>query len=164
MRHYSISRWKDYANGNTDGLEKLLMEDHLTHCSECLERYLDVLEESDFLYRAPENIADRIMTAVSMTQSYQQNHKKGRNKANKGKIKAVSRFAVAASIALILWQFGVFGRLSMSVLKVDELLESRREPETVLINGFGDEMINQLNSFFNTISNKGDVIFNENEK
>jgi len=170
MRHYSISRWTDYANGNIAGLEKVLMEEHLAHCSECLESYLEVLEGSDLLKRAPENITDRIMAAVSMTESNQNNgnkncnNRKDSNKLKKGKIRDISRFAVAASIALILWQFGVFGQLSMSMLKVDELLLSKPEIETVLVNGFGDKMIDQLNSFFDTISEKGDVMFNEKKK
>jgi len=164
MRHYSISRWKDYANGITTGLEKVLMEEHLAHCSECLEMYLEALESSDLLRPAPEEITDRIMAAVSMTESYQNNCKKDCNKVKKRKIRDISRFAVAASIALILWQFGVFGQLSMKVSEVDELLLSRREPEIVLTSGFGDKMINRLNSFFDTISEKGDVMFNEKKK
>jgi len=164
MRHYSISRWNDYVNGNIDGLEKVLMEEHLAHCSECLEKYLEVLEGSDSLRSAPENMTDRIMAAVSMSEPYQQNCKKGCNKAKKRKLKDFSRFAVAASIALVLWHFGVFGQLSMWVSEVDQLLLDRREPQIALANGFGDKMIDQLNSFFDTINEKGDVIFNEKKK
>ncbi|HHV98390.1 MAG TPA: zf-HC2 domain-containing protein [Clostridiaceae bacterium] len=164
MRHYSISRWKDYANGNITGLEKVLMEEHLAHCSQCLESYLEVLEGSGILRPAPENITDRIMAAVSMAESHQNNCKKDCNRVKKGKIRDISRFAVAASIALILWQFGVFGQLSMSMLKVDEMILSRRETDRALVNGFGDKMINQLNSFFDTITEKGDVMFNEKKK
>lgn len=164
MKHYSIREWKDYVNGNTCGLENALMEQHLSNCSECLERYLNALEESDHLYHAPDNITDRIMAAVDLAESCRHNYKVGRNNVNRGKIKTISRFAVAASIALLLWHFGIFGRLSMSVLKVDELFLTSREPEMVLADGFGDRMINQLNNFFDTISYKGDVIFNENEK
>lgn len=160
MRHYSSSSWKNYIDGNIGSLERALMEEHLANCRECLAEYTKTLEASEFLCNAPEIITVQVMAAVSTAKPYTGNC----NKPKQMRIKTFSRFAIAASIALMLWQFGVFGHLSMKVLEIDELFLTRPESKAALVNGFGDRMINRLNSFFNTITEKGDVLFNEKKK
>lgn len=154
MRHYNNREWKEYIQGTTRGLEKKLMEEHLAHCDECIEKYVKALESLGLVTEAPEAVTDQIMIAIGTKQK-----KAGGKDTRQSYIGMFARYIVAASIALTLWHFGFFNNLSEGISTVDKLALSGPRVEQMLPSGFGNKMVSEINSFFNNINVKGDEWF-----
>ena len=143
VRHYSSSEWLDYARHKVGSLEGSLMERHLAGCDKCATMYVNALEESLQMVDAPAGLGRTVMSAVEQCI----NERPGRS--SQSRVKMLLRYTIAASFALILWQYGIFGDLSRNILSM------REAP------GFGDRMVGEVNSMFDYIAEKGDEIFNE---
>jgi predicted anti-sigma-YlaC factor YlaD len=155
MRHYKSEEWMDYLYGRTGSIENALMEKHLEQCGECTKEYIKALENSGLMTEAPQAVTDRIMCSISRSTG------KGFVKSKrKNQLGAFFRYAVAASMTLILWHYGIFTGISDSVSKVDNLRQREPTVKMLLTEGFGDRMVGKINGLFDSIDLKGDELFN----
>ncbi|MCM3706209.1 MULTISPECIES: hypothetical protein [Cytobacillus] len=66
MEHFSSEEWRKYAKNELTEPERELYEDHLYICDQCLEVYLEVMEEEE--YSLPEMPGEEDFTNLVMAQ------------------------------------------------------------------------------------------------
>ncbi len=159
MRHYDSNVWKDYVEGTIGNFDKSLMEQHMLLCDRCMEEYINAVETSGMVETAPSSLADNVMAAVKPKAE-----KAVKNTGRKPYTIPLLKYAAAASIALLLWKFGIFTNLSTGMLKADERPQRDSIFETALGSGFGDKMVDGINGMFDFITVKGENLFNEKKK
>ncbi len=159
MRHYDSTAWKAYVEGNIGELDRNLMEEHMLICDQCMEEYINVIETSGMPEKAPDGFADNVMTALKPEVAAPI-----RNTIYKSRINSFFRYAAAASIALLLWRSGIFTGLSTGIAKMDESPKRDSIFKTATNTGFGDKIVDGINSMFNSITLKGENLLDEKKK
>lgn len=71
MKHYSYEQWTKYVKNELDGEDKILYEDHLYTCDQCLEVYLTAIEAEEL----PDIIDGTAFTDNIMAQLPNENNK-----------------------------------------------------------------------------------------
>jgi len=159
MRHYSRDEWLEYIRGSAGDIQGILMEEHLLNCESCLSEYIGALKQSNPAGEAPEGLTGRIMAKVRQAE-------KGSVFTNerKRRLGVLTRYAAAASAALVLWYFGVFGSLVEGVSNVSAYKNGFLGIEKYSDVYLGDKIVAGINGMFDTITLKGVEFLNENKK
>lgn len=159
MRHYDSKAWKAYVEGNVGDLDKSLMEQHMLLCEQCMEEYINTIEASGRVEAAPDGLADNVMAAVGQKADIAAKKTRYTSYFN-----PFLRYAAAASIAMLLWKFGIFTSLGTGISKMDKTPERDSVFGTAFIGGFGDKMVDGINNMFDNLTLKGENLFNEKKK
>ena len=161
MKHYTNYAWEEYVKGRIEKPQSTLMEDHLAFCEVCTNKYVKALESSGSIFDTPPGLADKIMAAI---QPLQPQAEKTSVSSRKNRRLIITRYAVAALLALVLWQSGffiTFGRkLSSSQMQTQLAVKLNENIDE----GFGDRMVGQVNYFFDFLTVKRKEWFHENQK
>ncbi len=68
MEHFSLEEWRKYAKNELSEHERELYEDHLYICDQCLEVYLEAMDEEEYSLPAmpgEEDFTNLVMAQIS---------------------------------------------------------------------------------------------------
>lgn len=68
MKHFSYEQWKSFITNEMDETGRKVYEDHLYHCDQCLEVYLDALAECEAglpVIENEETFTDAVMAKIA---------------------------------------------------------------------------------------------------
>lgn len=114
MKHYSYEQWTKYVKNELDGEDRILYEDHLYTCDQCLEVYLTAIEAEEL----PDIIdgtafTDNIMAQLPIENNIQDtNNETFPRKATAFYKKTIFHYGVAAAMTLLLMSTGFFQTLT----------------------------------------------------
>jgi hypothetical protein len=101
MRHFLKEDWLLFSQHLLDGQREIEMEKHLENCNDCLEIYIQTIEEMP-AYEYSQNLTQVIMQQIPKKKNYNKN-------------KMLFEYFVAASITLFLMTSGVFQFISNAI-------------------------------------------------
>ena len=117
--HYSYELWLKYVNNDLNETERILLEDHLYTCDQCLDLYIDAVEKQEEILPSISNekaFMDEIMWKIaSETKEMLPNEKPKRSFYQS----SIFHYAIAASLTLILMTTGFF----QSIIKHTESIQ-----------------------------------------
>ncbi|KAB3530548.1 hypothetical protein [Alkaliphilus serpentinus] len=145
MKHYDQKYWKAYTLNIIDEDDRIEMENHLYSCDECMDIYLQHLDEiHEEEFRESATFTKTVMSSI-----YQIEERK--NKVYRFKL--FKYYAIAASITLILVSTGVFDVIGRSTPKLMTALDdSTHKIEMAMFGGWSQEIFDRGKSIFNNFS------------
>ncbi|GKU84495.1 anti-sigma factor [Niallia sp. NCCP-28] len=108
--HYTYDQWLKYVNDELDEDTRILLENHLYSCDECLDLYVGAVAEQETVLPAisnETNFTDQIMMKIA---SADEEEKEGKQQKKKRSIYQSSFFhyTLAAAATIFLMSTGVF--------------------------------------------------------
>jgi len=108
--HYTYDQWLKYVNDELDEDMRILLEDHLYGCDECLDLYVGAVAEQETVLPAISNEAtftDQIMMKIA---NVEEKEKEGIQKKKKRAFyhSALFHYTLAAAATVFLMSTGVF--------------------------------------------------------
>ncbi|MBU8880309.1 hypothetical protein BGM26_15260 [Bacillus sp. FJAT-29790] len=148
MKHYSEQEWLAYVKNELDEDARVLYENHLYSCDQCLEIYFQAVAEEETELPVISNEAD--FTDLVMAQISESKVSKIRSSKSIGEMRkpfcqsAVFHYSIAAAMTILLMMTGVF----QSITKYAENVQSPefQEKETPLSLGIVDKTFAWMDS------------------
>jgi len=136
MEHYNQQHWSAYLLNIVDEEERIIMENHLYNCDQCMDLYINQLEaENEELAEPSTTFTKTVMKGI-----FKEEQRK--NKAQR--ITLFKYYTIAASITLILVATGVFNSIgNMTPEIMSGLSESTRKIETAMFGGWSQELFDK---------------------
>ncbi len=138
---YDTKAWQAYQAGTLGESEMRALEEHLSFCESCLERYLELIENglsSGDIQGLGEDFTDQVMALIEQEQRWQKasvpvvNLRSQKKSKETVHIKAalLISYCAAASIAMFFWIGGYFDGLAGSLSKGVDYIRSSEVVET----------------------------------
>jgi len=143
--HYSKDYWMKYVRDELKETERILLEDHLYTCDQCLELYIDAVDmKEEKLPSISDEVAfmNDIMKQIT---NENMDRKKDAKKKRPFYQSSIFHYAIAASLTLILMSAGFF----QSIIKHTETIQKaevswKEEPKS---GGLVDKTFAWMDSF-----------------
>ena len=154
MMHYSKEEWTKYVKNEMNEDVREEYENHLYTCDQCLDIYLQVVEEAE--YELPEIENDTEFTDLIMAQIAESRppsttdwmNRKERKKGSRPYYQtAIFHYSVAAAMTILLMTTGVFQSITKYTLSIQT--PSFQEKRTSVTEGIVDKTFAWMDSLDN---------------
>lgn len=145
MKHYDQQHWKAYVLNIVDEGERVEMENHLYNCDECMDLYIQQLDElDDCNFNESPAFTETIMKRV-----YTYENKRNRDKRSK----LFRYYVIAASITIILVYTGAFEAIGSKTPDLMTALNTSTDKiETAMFGGWSNGLLDKSRDFINQIN------------
>lgn len=130
MNHLSKEAWVRYVNDELPEATRIMYEDHLYDCEQCMAKYLQAIGESGHLPSDVEDAAsfsDDIMNHIKRMPNASETEKSGHKKHPLYK-RTVFHYVLAASLTLALMSSGIFQSLINYADEIQKTTVSEESP------------------------------------
>ncbi|KAB2331171.1 hypothetical protein F7731_19035 [Cytobacillus depressus] len=148
MRHYSKEEWTKYVKNELDHDVREDYENHLYTCDQCLDIYIQAVDEVEGALPVIENesaFTDLIMAQIARNEPPARTERKGVKKANKPFYQsAIFHYSIAAAMTILLMSTGVFQSITHYTESVQ--MPSFQEKRTSVTEGIVDKTFAWIDS------------------
>ena len=154
MMHYSKEEWTKYVKNEMNEDVREEYENHLYTCDQCLDIYLQVVEEAEYELPEIENdteFTDLIMAQIAESRPPSTTDWMNRKERKKGSRPfyqtAIFHYSVAAAMTILLMTTGVFHSITKYTLSIQT--PSFQEKRTSVTEGIVDKTFAWMDSLDN---------------
>ena len=143
--HYSRDHWMKYVKDELSETERIMLEDHLYTCDQCLELYIDVVDKQEEIL--PSISDETAFMNDIMKQIFNENMviEKVGDKKRPFYQSSIFHYAIAASLTLILMSAGFFQTIIKHTETIQKAeLSAKQESKT---GGFVDKTFAWMDTF-----------------
>lgn len=155
MRHFDRDELVLYTRGLAEENINLLIEEHLLTCDECLELYMEVVEDisiNDTSSLISRGFCDKVMDVVKEVNENKSLRNEGRGRKTS---EILLYYTAAACITLVFMAGGVFQQLSGSVSSItSSIAGSPKSMEKVVSNGWSERLVNSTSIMLDELWDK----------
>lgn len=145
MSHYNIEKWKSYKKDILEQDEKIIMEDHLYNCDECMDIFISLIDDEEIKHAEksiPSNFTIDIMKKIDMNSPIQKCIKKKKLIEN-----MFMYYVAAASVILVLTAGGIFTKITQIPME-NIKLDVQNNPKGIeKFYNFSEKIANNTNNF-----------------
>jgi predicted anti-sigma-YlaC factor YlaD len=106
--HYSIDHWMKYVKDELNETERVVLEDHLYTCDQCLELYIDAVDKQEEILPSISDEAAFMNDIMKKISNENMVIEKVTEKKRPFYQSSIFHYAIAASLTLILMSAGFF--------------------------------------------------------
>lgn len=117
--HYSKDHWMKYVKDELNDTERILLEDHLYTCDQCLELYIDAVDTQEEILPSISDEAAFMNDIMKKISNENMEIEKVIEKKRPFYQSSIFHYAIAASLTLILMSAGFF----QSIIKHTETIQ-----------------------------------------
>lgn len=162
MEHYNELQWKLFSENLIDESQQLEMQNHLLECQQCLELYLDAIEEKSMLEPSiiSKDFTEKVMKEVTV-----ENRKRTRETFKKKRKNIIACYFAASFITIFFMWSGVFQRVvDTSPRASGEIASANLKKNTIFVSGWTDKLTEGTSSLVNNFNLKDFEFKNNKEK
>lgn len=143
MMHYNLDEWKLYINDLIDENERIDMENHLFKCDECLEIYLNAVNESDLVKEVlNQDFTNDVIKTI-------RNEKALNKKENRSTLNVFMYYTAAAAVTLFLMSQGFFTAITREVPKTTaNIMNTSKYVESISGSSWTEELVQKTMNIF----------------
>jgi predicted anti-sigma-YlaC factor YlaD len=130
VKHYSQAEWSLFIKGNLDESERESQEQHLNECDQCLQSYMEAMEQTASLPQLENEqlFTDDLMKVIGEIKQEATVPTNARRKTKTNHRQTILHYTAAAAVTLLLMGSGVFQQMYMQSAQISiDTLKHREE-------------------------------------